>query len=205
VHTRLRRIAMKIEIELKRGTARRMGLVASTVAVLGVAAAVYANQVHFSSGQTLTAADLNSNFDELYAAAAKPTITKNGKSISIGGTYCGASAGPYNGAEVGGYTGAKAKCETKCASATAHICDGAEMVRSEQLGLALPNGAWLASFASSTRLAWCGISHHRSSSRLIATRRTRSPAATRRLCPGWPDIITGQALLVCITDCRASC
>jgi hypothetical protein len=140
---------MKIEIELKRGTARRMGLVASTVAVLGVAAAVYANQVHFSSGQTLTAADLNSNFDELYAAAAKPTITKNGKSISIGGTYCGASAGPYNGAEVGGYTGAKAKCETKCASATAHICDGAEMVRSEQLGLALPNGAWLASFTSS--------------------------------------------------------
>ncbi|WP_461211620.1 hypothetical protein, partial [Desulfocurvus sp. DL9XJH121] len=88
------------------------------------------NQTHFSAGQTLTAAALNGNFDELYAAVAKPSVTKNGKSISIGGAYCGASAGPYDGATVGGYPAAKTKCETACGAATAHICDAAEIVRS---------------------------------------------------------------------------
>ena len=107
---------MKIEVELRPGTARRIGVVAATLAVLGVGAVVYAEQIQFSTGQTLTAADLNNNFNELYAASAKPSVTKNSKSISIGGTYCGSSAGPYDGATVGGYTGAKAKCETACAA-----------------------------------------------------------------------------------------
>ena len=140
---------MKIEIELKPGSARRIGGVAATIVVLGGAAFAYANQIHFSSGQTLTAAQLNGNFDELYAAAAKPTIAKNGKSISIGGSYCGASATTYNGGEVGGYTGAKAKCETACASTTAHMCDAAEITRSQQLGTTMPDGVWVAAFTSS--------------------------------------------------------
>lgn len=146
---------MKIEIELKPGSARRIGVVAATCAVLGAAAAVYANQIHFSSGEALTAAALNGNFDELYAATAKPAITKNGKSISIAGSYCGASATAYTGAEVAGYTGAKAKCETTCASATAHLCDAAEITRSRQLGLTLPDGAWVAAFTSSNTPADC--------------------------------------------------
>ena len=140
---------MKIEIELKPESARRIGVVAATCAVLGLAAAVYASQTHFTSGQLLTAAALNGNFDELYAAAAKPTITKNSKSISIGGSYCGASVATYDGSEVGGYTGAKAKCETTCASTTAHMCDAAEITRSRQLGLTLPDGAWVAAFTGS--------------------------------------------------------
>jgi hypothetical protein len=140
---------MKIEIELKPGSARRIGVVAATLVVLGLAAVVYANQIHFSSGQTLTAAGLNGNFDELYAAAAKPTITKNGKSISIGGSYCGASAATYKGGEVGGYTGAKAKCETACVSTTAHMCDAAEITRSQQLGTTMPDGVWVSAFTSS--------------------------------------------------------
>lgn len=140
---------MKIEIELKPRTARRIGVVAATLTVLGLAAAVYANQIHFSSGQTLTASALNGNFDELYAAAAKPTVAKNGKSISIGGSYCGATATTYNGSEVGGYTGAKAKCESTCASTTAHLCDAAEINRTKQLGVTLADGAWVAAFTSS--------------------------------------------------------
>src|SRR5262245_61290871 len=116
---------MKIEIEVKPGTARRVGIVAATLIIFGVGAAVYANQIHFTSGQTLTATDLNNNFDELYAATAKPTITKNGKSISVGGSYCGATATPYDGATVGGYPGAKAKCEATCSTPTAHMCDAA--------------------------------------------------------------------------------
>lgn len=141
---------MKFEIELKSATARRIGIVTATITVFGVAAVVYANQIQFSSGQTLTAAGLNSNFNELYASAAKPTVTKNGKSISIGGTYCGVTATTYDGSAVGGYTGAKAKCETACASATAHMCDAVEIGRSEQLGIAPANGAWVAAFTDTT-------------------------------------------------------
>jgi hypothetical protein len=139
---------MKIEIDLKPGTTRRIGIVAATLGVLGLVAVVHASQIHFSSGQALTAAQLNNNFDELYAAAAKPTVTKNGKTISIGGAYCGVTADPYDGSTVGGYTGAKAKCETACTSATAHMCDAAEIGRSRQLGISLPDGAWAASFTS---------------------------------------------------------
>ena len=146
---------MKIEIELKPGTARRAGIVAATLVILGVGAVVYANQIHFTSGQALTAADLNNNFDELYAAAAKPTVTKNGKSISVGGSYCGATASTYDGATVGGYPGAKAKCETTCSTATAHLCDAAEILRSEQLGIVMPNGVWLAAFTSTNTAIDC--------------------------------------------------
>jgi hypothetical protein len=127
-------MAMKIEIELTPGTARRIGRVAVTLAILGIGAAVYASQTHFSSGQALTAASLNNNFDELYAAAAKPTITRGGKSISVGGAFCGASS-PVIGGMLGGYAGAKATCETTCGSATAHMCDVTEVIRSQALGL----------------------------------------------------------------------
>src|SRR3954469_7233796 len=146
---------MKIEFELKPGTARRIGVVAATLVVLGLTAVVYANQIHFSSGQTLTAAQLNGNFDELYAAAAKPTIVKNGKSISIGGSYCGVSATTYNGGEVGGYTGAKATCEAACATTTAHMCDAAEINRSKQLGITMPDGPWVATFTSGNTAQDC--------------------------------------------------
>jgi hypothetical protein len=99
---------MKIEIELKRSTARRIGVVVVTVGIVGVGALVYANQTKFSSGQTLTAAALNGNFDELYAAAAKPAVSRNGKSISIGGAYCGVGAGAQQRPTVGGLSGANA-------------------------------------------------------------------------------------------------
>jgi hypothetical protein len=147
---------MKIEIELTPVTARRIGRVVATLAIFGGGALVYASQTHFSSGQALTAAALNNNFDELYGAMSKPTVVKNGKSISLGGTYCGKSATPVDGAAVGGHTGAKAKCEASCASPTAHMCDAAEIVRSQQLGIALPSDkAWVNSFASSNTAVDC--------------------------------------------------
>ncbi len=146
---------MKIEIELKRGTARRIAVVGATLIILGIGAAVYANQIHFTSGQTLTAAQLDNNFDELYAAAAKPSITRNGKSISIGGAYCGATSATYDGAAIGGYTGAKAKCEATCGTATAHMCDGADILRSEQLGITMPDGVWLSSYTASITAVDC--------------------------------------------------
>jgi hypothetical protein len=97
------------------------------------------NAVRFgAAGQALTAAALNNNFDELYALTAKPAITRSGKSISVGGVYCGTSATAIDVATVGGYTGVKSICETTCASATAHVCDPSEVLRSNQLSLAPP-------------------------------------------------------------------
>lgn len=147
---------MKIELsfEVKPGTARRVAVLGTTLIMLGAATAVYASQVTFTSGQALTAADLNNNFNELYAKAAKPTITANGKSISIGGTYCGQTSATYDGAGVGGYAGGKAKCQTTCASATAHMCSTEEAVRSTALGIGLAGG-WIAQGVSGVNGSDC--------------------------------------------------
>ena len=123
---------MKIEIEIKAGTARRLGMIAATIAIVGAAGALYADQITFSSGQTLTATDLNNNFDELYA---RTTATSGGKSISVSGTYCGTTSQSFTG-NLGGYEGAKEKCENTCSTSTAHMCTVSEIAISAQLGTA---------------------------------------------------------------------
>jgi hypothetical protein len=70
------------------------------------------------------------------------TITKNGKSYSVNGSFCGSSTATNGNA--GGYTGAKTMCETACSSTTAHLCTSEEMLRSASLGLTLPTLGWYA-------------------------------------------------------------
>ena len=84
----------------------------------------------FSDGDTLSAAKLNENFDTL--------TTKVNSLDSKIGTYCGLTGSTYTGATVAGYTGAKAKCETACGNASAHMCTGHELSISRQLNIALP-------------------------------------------------------------------
>ena len=70
-------------------------------------------------------------------------ITRNNKQYSLAAVYCGASV-PLTG-NVGGYAGAKALCEAACAaSPSAHLCDAAEVVRTAQLGVAVPEPGWYA-------------------------------------------------------------
>ena len=127
---------IEIKIDVTRETARRIAVVSTTLIAVGVGAAVYANQIRFTAGETLTAANLNNNFDELYAKAAKPSVTVSGKSISLGAVYCGSTAAKYTGSQVGGYEGAKAKCEATCSSTTAHLCTREELMRSLAVGVA---------------------------------------------------------------------
>jgi hypothetical protein len=135
---------MKIEfrVEITREAAHRIGFVLTTAVVLGAAAAVHADQVRFSSGETLKASDLNANFDELYAGMNRPVASANGQSISVNGLYCGTTEG-HTGA-LGGYTAAKALCEAACDSPTAHMCTIEEAVRSQVLGVTWEGEHWVA-------------------------------------------------------------
>jgi hypothetical protein len=109
---------MKIEfrIDVTPGTARRVAIVGTTLILVGVGAVAYASQIRFTSGQTLTAADLNNNFDELYgrlaALEARPSTS----------AFCGATPSAYNGAQVGGYSGAKTLCTAVCGGTNARMC-----------------------------------------------------------------------------------
>ena len=79
------------------------------------------------------------------------TLTK-----SVAGLFCGASPGssPYTGkitdslTGVGGYLGTKLICQGICKSPTAHMCNGQELVSSQELGLNVQtaaSGLWYSS------------------------------------------------------------
>lgn len=72
-------------------------------------------------------------------------VTSGGRSISVGGVYCGATAAMSG--SLGGYTGAKALCETACGDSAAHMCSTEEIVRSAQLMIGI-GGAWFAAGSS---------------------------------------------------------
>lgn len=148
---------MKIGFDSKVRTAR--WLTRGALLFLGPAALIVAmGVVHadvpnsFKDGDTLSAQALNDNFvaldQRLVEVESKPPpINKNGKSISVGGSFCGTTAAPQNG-NMGGYAGVKALCENvaACNSPTAHICTGDEVARSAALGLALPDVGRYAAF-----------------------------------------------------------
>lgn len=70
---------------------------------------------------------------------------------SEGGGFCGVTAQTFAGAAVGGYTGAKTKCQTACATSTAHICSSDEMVRYASTGGTHGQGSgWIATGVPST-------------------------------------------------------
>jgi hypothetical protein len=129
---------MKIEfrIDVTPGTARRIAIVGTTVILVGVAAVAYASQIRFTSGQTLTAADLNNNFDELYA--------RTGSS-----SFCAATPGTYTGIQVGGYAGAKALCTATCGSPAGRMCTEHDVLSIAQ-GAAFPKGWYAAPGAGGT-------------------------------------------------------
>jgi hypothetical protein len=86
-----------------------------------------------------------------YAVEARRTTYRdpgNGKSYSVGGSYCGATAA-HDG-NLGGYAGAKAMCETACASPSAHICDRDELLRRLSLGIRdMPRGWYQGQYGQS--------------------------------------------------------
>ena len=92
----------------------------------------------WNSGDTLTAADLNANFEALRVSTA------NSKSYSLNGLYCGTTVTTHDGALTGqptnGYARVKLLCEGKCGTATAHACMPEELLRSTSIGLTIVDG-----------------------------------------------------------------
>ena len=134
-------IDIKISIDLSPGQKKivRAAVVAGAViGALGIGIAIAA-PVQWGASETLTQVKMN----------AITVIDAGATSISVGATlYCGTGFGnptngyfAFNGAM--GYAAAKSLCEssTGCGmSKTAHMCDGAELLRSVQVGKSVPAG-----------------------------------------------------------------
>jgi hypothetical protein len=132
-------VELEIPAEVKR-LALRAG-VALAILFGGGAVAWAAGLVTWSSGQTLTASDLNNNFS--YVQAHPILMVADGGSYSLSAIFCGQTL-PNNTGDLGGYASASQVCQTKCGPA-AHMCTTEEMVRSAQLGISVPNAGWYAS------------------------------------------------------------
>jgi hypothetical protein len=83
--------------------------------------------------------------------AGRMIVRSGGRQISVGGIYCGYTAGMT--ASLGGYAGAKALCQTVCGDPAAHMCTGDEVERSAQLG-----GVGFGWFSAGVATAVSGVS-----------------------------------------------
>jgi len=139
---------MKISVEVEiPGWLRKLTSVVGPASAIAVAGAVFATPTvkHWNTGDPLTATDLN-NLSVLTVGSVK---------YSVGPThFCGIGASTTTGAMAfngkTGFAAAKAICEASSAcglSATAHMCDASEIVRSKQVGDTVPAG-WYSSQTS---------------------------------------------------------
>jgi len=137
---------MKIVIDLElsprqKKIIRAAVVTGAVIGAMGIGLAVAAPH-QWKASDPLAAADLNS----------LDVVSKNGKQISLGGTYCG-KTGSTKGQISGAYSGAKSQCEGVLAcgsSTTAHTCDAGELVRTAQLGIAIDQGWFSTGTGAST-------------------------------------------------------
>jgi hypothetical protein len=146
------------------------GLVVGIAAPLGAEALGPVPNI-FSSGDPISAAEINEDFDALVdgitAVEARASVLE-GRAAALEASATGVLCGytdPTPGsftfvsgtAALRGYAAGSALCQSSCApSTTAHVCSSAEIVRSEELGLVRPSAmdaAWYATgdFSSDVR------------------------------------------------------
>lgn len=124
---------------------RLAGTASAVIGTLGVGVAIAAPKSTFNAGDALSAQRLNETLVDLDARTTlttNRTVRTNGaSSISVGGVYVARTAltdgrfiDPTTN-QPNGYRAGKRLCEAAAKSATAHMCDNAEMIRSDQLGL----------------------------------------------------------------------
>ena len=115
-------------IELSPAGKRSLVLGGAIVLLLAAALRADANVPNaFTTGEMLSAAQMNANFADIDSWRGHPVVTKNGKEFSLGAIYCGLTPST-TGQIAGGYAGAKGMCQTACSSASAHMCSAAEIV-----------------------------------------------------------------------------
>lgn len=138
-----------LDPELSTRTGRRIvGVGILTAIAAGGLAVAAPSLTSWSSGETLTASDLNANFNELAAAiedvdANRGTFTNlsTGEMWTEYRGYCGSTSARTG--NLGNARGAKALCETACGTSGAHMCTSAEVLRSWATGTDVPAGGWV--------------------------------------------------------------
>jgi hypothetical protein len=156
-------------IELSPAGKRSLVLGGAVAIVLAMTLRADANVPNmFTTGETLSAAQMNANFADIDSWRAHPVVTKNGKQFSVGAIYCGLTPST-TGQIAGGYAGAKSLCETACSSTSAHLCTGPEIVATAEAGVTVPfgptglGGGWYAA-VSNDCISWTTNSHQVSAS-----------------------------------------
>jgi hypothetical protein len=149
---REREIVIRLKVP-RSPRARWLFSISGVLVTLG-AFAYAADFTPFGNGESLTSSKMNANFKDLQdrlaalesprstASSPKLLLSNGTTTYSLDGIYCGPTAA-QTGLITNGYTGAKGLCETKCGSASAHMCEPQELVRSSALGLAIDQG-WFA-------------------------------------------------------------
>jgi hypothetical protein len=128
--------------------AARVAMLALAIGIAGVAFAVPKT---FTSGQTLTAADLNADFSDLDSKLAKSAGGVLGVTTS---KVIASGMGTTMDGPTSGYAGAKQQCAAAFAAApNAHMCVASELVQFMAGGGVMPttDGAWYA-----TGMRWDG-------------------------------------------------
>ncbi len=120
---------LKIEVDVELPAWAKKALrVGIPIAAISISGAVFATPKQWTTGDPLTASDLNN----------LTVLTANGVKYSIGAThYCGMgpvfTSGNFNFSTKTGFAAAKAMCESSCSDSTAHMCSAEELARSQQL------------------------------------------------------------------------
>ncbi len=147
------RVNIHIDFEISPRVKRALKIIAPAAVVLA-GGVVYAGVPNtFKDGDPLSAQTMNDNFTSLDTRLAKIEALSSKQTVdggwSLGATYCGAT-GNTNAAltQLPGtqtsYAKARAACVTACSSPSAHMCSGAELVETSQLG-ATTSAGWYSS------------------------------------------------------------
>ena len=121
----------------------------------GSGGTISASEVSYDPAATiLSSEDLQSAVSEVASLTSnlefrvdRPVLRANGKEYSLNAVFCGATtatAGDFGDNANGPFRTAKASCEAlaSCGS-PAHMCTMSELIRTDSLGSAVPNG-WIA-------------------------------------------------------------
>ena len=120
------------------GRALAIGVIATAVALPGVATALGDAPNVFADGDLLSAAEMNENFAHVVAAVtALEDAPAPGPDV-----FCGVTADVDG--DVGGYEGGAGMCADACGIADAHICTTHELVRIASAGGSVPQEGWAA-------------------------------------------------------------
>ena len=159
------RVKIHIDFEVPQRVKRALKIGVPVAIVLAGGGIVYANVPNtFKDGDALSAQTMNDNFTSLDTRLAKleslSAKETNDGGWSLGAVYCGATGNTNAGltqltGSATSYAKARAACQTACSQPSAHMCTGAELTHSAQVGFTTPSGGWYTTGANNSTDSEC--------------------------------------------------